>query len=165
LDPKQAAPPSPIPVAPSALPRQRLHLVFSRDDGTASDVRPAAAPRILIVEDDFLVSMQMETALREAGFELIGVATSAEEAIAMAAAHQPALAVMDIRLAGERDGIDAATELFRDYGTRCIFATAHQDADALRRAAPAAPLGWLRKPYTMVSLIETVRQGLRDLGR
>ena len=73
------------------------------------------------------------------------------------------LVVMDIRLAGDRDGIDTALELFRSHGIRCIFASAYSDQEAQRRAAPAAPLGWLQKPYTMASLTAKVREALREL--
>ena len=116
--------------------------------------------RVLVVEDDFLIATQMETSLTEAGF-VVTLAASAEEAIAIAKAQRPALAVIDIRLAGKRDGIDAAVQLFRDYHIRCIFATAYQDEEAQRRARPAEPLAWLRKPYTMVMLVETIRRGLK----
>jgi CheY-like chemotaxis protein len=136
---------------------------FAQDDrpsaGRAVDTR---AP-ILVVEDDFLVAMQIEAALTEAGFTLSGTAASGEEALAMVAAVRPALVLMDIRLAGAMDGVDAALMLFRDYGIRCIFATAHHDPEVRRRAAPAEPLGWLQKPYTMPALLEAVRHGLADL--
>ena len=70
---------------------------------------------------------------------------------------------MDIRLAGDRDGIDTALELFRLHGIRCIFASAYSDQEARRRAAPAAPLGWLQKPYTMASLTAKVRAAVSEL--
>jgi two-component system, response regulator PdtaR len=119
--------------------------------------------RILVVEDDFLIGLQTVVALVEAGFNVIGSATTAEEAIAMAKAQQPSLAVMDIRLASERDGIDAARELFKEFGIRCIFATAHDDPHTRRRAEPYAPLGWLAKPYTMASLVKLVVNALSKL--
>jgi DNA-binding NarL/FixJ family response regulator len=137
--------------------------VFAQDDrpsaGRAADLE---AP-ILVVEDDFLVAMQIEAALTEAGFALSGTAASGEEAIAMATAIRPVFVLMDIRLAGEMDGVDAALALFRQHGIRCIFATAHHDLEVRRRAAPAEPLGWLQKPYSMPALLEAVRQGLADL--
>jgi DNA-binding NarL/FixJ family response regulator len=117
----------------------------------------------LVVEDDFLVAMQIEAALTDAGFALSGTAASGEEAIAMATAIRPALVLMDIRLAGQMDGVDAALTLFREQGIRCIFATAHHDPEVRRRAAPAEPLGWLQKPYTMPAMLEAVRLGLADL--
>lgn len=119
--------------------------------------------RIMIVEDDYLVSSEMERALIDDGFAVVGIAGSAEEAIALAVAEHPGLAVMDVRLGGSRDGIDAALELFRTLGIRCVFATAHHDAQARERARAANPLGWLQKPYTMRSLVEMVRSAARDL--
>jgi DNA-binding NarL/FixJ family response regulator len=118
---------------------------------------------ILIVEDEFLIALQAEDALSEAGFNLAGTAASADDAVRMAMATRPALAIMDIRLAGKRDGIDAALELFTDHRIRCIFATAYADQDVMRRAQPANPLGWLQKPYTMASLVAAVQAAFEQL--
>jgi DNA-binding NarL/FixJ family response regulator len=147
-----------------AAPSDRPRLVFARDDAAAgADKRPEKSERVLVVEDDFLVAMQMESALTEAGFEVAGLAASGEEAIELALTERPRLAVMDVRLAGDRDGIDTALQLFAEQGIRCIFATAHHDEHARRRAAPAVPLGWLHKPYTMTSLVDLVRSALAEL--
>lgn len=139
--------------------------VSARDDvaGSARDISTPLS--VLIVEDDFLVALAAEAALREAGFTVIGVAASADEAIAEAAAKQPSLVIMDVRLAGRRDGIDAAIELFRAHGIRCVFATAHADTEAHLRARPAKPLGWLQKPYSMLELVGVVRQMAHKLGQ
>ena len=154
----------PDPVERCALPPHRPRLVFARDDLSGTDKRLPEVTRILVVEDDYLVAMQIEAALQEAGLETAGIAATAEEAIELAVSQRPALAVMDIRLSGKRDGIDAAVELFREHGVRCVFATAHNDRDTRVRAEPAFPLGWLQKPYTMASLVEIVRQALNDLN-
>ncbi|UPK07657.1 response regulator [Bradyrhizobium sp. 170] len=122
-------------------------------------------PRVLVVEDDFLIAMQTEVALTTAGFEVVGPATTAEEAVALAGEAQPALAVMDIRLASTRDGIDAARQLYQDFAIRCIFATAHDDAHTRGRAEPYAPLGWLPKPYSMASLVAVVAEAAAELRR
>ncbi|ANW02072.1 regulator [Bradyrhizobium icense] len=122
-------------------------------------------PRVLVVEDDFLIALQTEVALTAAGFEVVGPATTAEEAVALASDAQPTLAVMDIRLASTRDGIDAARELYQDFAIRCIFATAHDDVRTRGRAEPYAPLGWLPKPYTMASLVSAVVEALAQLRR
>ena len=142
-------------------PRPRPRLVSQ--PSSESDRRAETLVRILIVEDDFLVAMQMESALTDAGFEVAGIASSCEDAIELASSEQPRLAVMDIRLAGERDGIDTALALFARHRIRCIFATAHHDEHARRRAEPAVPLGWLAKPYTMASLVTMVRRALAEL--
>jgi two-component system, response regulator PdtaR len=75
------------------------------------------------------------------------------------------LAVMDIRLAGQRDGVDAALEMLKACGIRCVFATAHHDAETRARAEKAAPLGWLSKPYQLDSLISMVAAALAELKK
>ncbi|HVT52879.1 MAG TPA: response regulator [Dongiaceae bacterium] len=120
-------------------------------------------PRILIVEDDFFVALDLEAGLTDAGMKVIGPARTAEEAVALARAEKPLLAVMDIRLASARDGIDAALDLYRDLGIRSIFASAHADASFRKRAEPASPLGWLQKPYTVDAVVSTVRRAITTL--
>lgn len=143
----------------AAPPARRPRAAFAPGDSTGPTAA-AQSNRVLIVEDDFLVAMQVEAALIEAGFEVAGIATSAESAVELATTQRPALAIMDIRLAGGRDGIDVAVQLFQDHRIQCIFATAHRDPEAQRRAQPAAPLGWLQKPYSMETLVAMVRRAL-----
>jgi len=131
---------------------------------SAAEPQAALQGPILVVEDDFLVAMQAAAALGDAGFALAGSAASAEEAMQMAEYQRPALVLMDIRLAGEMDGVDGALALFGKHGIRCIFATAHHDLEVRQRAAPAQPLGWLQKPYTMPAMIAAVRHALADLA-
>jgi CheY-like chemotaxis protein len=140
-------------------------IAYARDDASGSKRDGILLPRLLIVEDDFLVALAAEGALREAGFEVTGVVATAEEAIELATAQRPALVIMDVRLSGRRDGIEAAIQLFRDHGIPCVFATAHADAIARLRAAPAKPLGWLQKPYSMPDLLALVRQATDELGK
>jgi two-component system, response regulator PdtaR len=143
--------------------QDRASLPAAEERGRMEDKQ--ARPRVLVVEDDFLIAMQTEVALTAAGFEVVGPATTAEEAVALAGEAQPMLAVMDIRLASNRDGIDAAWQLYEDFAIRCIFATAHDDAHTRGRAEPYAPLGWLPKPYTMASLVTVVGEALALLHR
>lgn len=132
-------------------------------EGGASEDRSHQSERILVVEDDVLIASQIEIALIDAGFEVCGIAATSKEALQLAQAQSPTLVMMDIRLAGERDGIDTALELFRSHGIRCIFASAFSDQEARRRAAPAVPLGWLQKPYSMSALIAVVRVAVSEL--
>lgn len=132
----------------------------SEGAGSSVDPRQQEPVRVLIVEDDYLIAMEAEAALSQAGFSILEIATTAEEALAFARLQQPGLVVMDIRLAGQRDGIDAAGDLYRELGLRCIFATAHDDQRTRARAEPFSPLGWLTKPYTMASLVNLARAAL-----
>lgn len=96
--------------------------------------------------------------------EVTGIAATAEQALALARSTLPDLIVMDIRLAGKRDGIDAALDIFNELGLRCVFATAHSDAATRRRAEPARPFAWVSKPYQPSALVRAVTDALRSLN-
>ena len=113
--------------------------------------------RIMIVEDDFFIASSAEDGLTDYGFSVVGIATTADEAIAMAQAERPDLALMDIRLGPGRDGVDAAIEIFSKTGIRSIFVTAHTDSETIKRASSAMPIGWVDKPYQMNHLISTIQ--------
>ncbi|HLH12333.1 MAG TPA: response regulator [Methylovirgula sp.] len=161
--PKKASAPASYPTSGAIAPRHRPHLLFARDDAANAGKSAAEPARILIVEDDYLISAEIEAALIDAGFDVVGIASSAEEACELVEARRPALAIMDIRLRGKRDGVDAALDIFRRQGIRSIFATAHHDAEIRARAQAAQPLAWVPKPYSMASLIEVIRGALRNL--
>ncbi|TPI08733.1 response regulator [Mesorhizobium sp. B4-1-3] len=129
----------------------------------AEPIGAASSPRILVVEDDFLISLEIESTLAGAGFEVV-VVGSGEEALNAAAANRVDLVIMDMRLAGAMDGVEAATELFKTYGLRSVFATAHSDQHVRARAAAAQPLGWLVKPYSPASLLAAVQAALGGAG-
>jgi DNA-binding NarL/FixJ family response regulator len=73
--------------------------------------------------------------------------------------------IMDIRLAGARDGIDAALELYHSEGIRSLFATAHHDSGTRKRAQDARPLGWLAKPYQPAVLVHAVQSAIAELDK
>jgi DNA-binding response OmpR family regulator len=138
-------------------------LLFAPEEGEGAQPQPEEPDRVLVIEDDALIASQMQTALDEAGFQVVGVAATGEEALQFASRQSPALAIVDIRLAGDRDGVDTALELLRSHGVRCIFASAYADRETRRRADAAAPLGWLQKPFTMGSLTAMVRRAAAEL--
>lgn len=154
--------PIPLEAPPLWLPCQD-NAIFATEESADSRIRARRPTRILIIEDDMLIASQIETMLTEAGFDVVGLVPTGEEAIELAATDPPDLAVVDIRLAGDRDGVDTARELFRSHGIRCIFASAFSDAEARQRAAAAAPFGWLQKPYTMASLIDMVTKAAAEV--
>ncbi len=120
--------------------------------------------RVLVVEDEYFVALAAEDALASAGFEVVGVTATAEEAVEIAGTERPDLVLMDIRLAGARDGIDAASEIRGRLGIPSLFATAHSDAATRARGeGAAAPLGWLTKPYAPTELTAAVAAALAKL--
>ena len=134
-----------------------------QDDGHSGTGAPPRG-RVLVVEDEYFVALDAENALDSAGFEVVGVAATAEEAVEIARAERPDLVLMDIRLAGVRDGIDAAAEIRSDLGIPSLFATAHSDAATRARGeGAAAPVGWLTKPYAPIELTAAVAAALAKL--
>ena len=125
-----------------------------------SAIRPA---RILIVEDEYFVALNAQQILEGAGFVVAGISGSAAEAVASAASGRAEVVLMDIRLKGPRDGIDAAIELRSTLNLPCVFVTAHDEHAIRLRAKPAQPVGWLQKPYTDRLLIEAVNKALVSL--
>lgn len=121
------------------------------------------AAKILIVEDQYFVAIDSEMTLRSAGFECVGLATHAEQALALARETHPDLILMDIRLAGRTDGVRVATDIYRELGIRSIFASGHADAIIRNEAQDAEPLGWLDKPYSAAQLVDAVQAALVQL--
>jgi two-component system, response regulator PdtaR len=144
-------------------PRRFLPPVRAPDFRRGCD-KGATARQVLIVEDEFFVALDLETTLLAAGFEVVGVANNAADAVRLAEAHQPCLIVMDVRLAGERDGVDAAIEIFERFGIRSVFASAHNDPGTRARAARANAAGWLAKPYSSDSLLAAVEAAIDSQG-
>ncbi|WP_135469125.1 response regulator [Crenalkalicoccus roseus] len=143
----------------------RPGLVRARE-GSGGVESLATGARVLIVEDEYFVALDAEDALTDAGFRVVGVAATAEDALALARAERPDLVLMDIRLGGSRDGIEAAAEIRRELGIPSLFATAHADAATrLRGEAAASPLGWLSKPYTQAEVVAAVRLALAEARR
>ena len=115
--------------------------------------------RVLIVEDEFYISLYTRGLLEALGHVVVAIAVSADQAVSIAEREHPDVVLMDIRLIGSRDGIDAADEIARRLGIGCIFVTANTDAQTRRRAEAIQPLGFLEKPLTE----QRLRLGLSKL--
>ena len=104
--------------------------------------------RVLIVEDEFFISLHTKDLLHALGHTVVAIAVSADEAVSIAEQEGADVVLMDIRLIGPRDGIDAAEEIYRRFGISSVFVTANTDVQTRRRAASVQPLGFLEKPLT-----------------
>jgi PAS domain S-box-containing protein len=116
--------------------------------------------RILIVEDNRIVAEDIKLSLLNMGYEVCGVASSGEDALAVVKAERPDLVLMDIMLAGDMDGIAAAREVRMHFDTPVIFLTAYADKEMLQRAKQTEPLGYLVKPFQDLELQAAVENAL-----
>ena len=112
--------------------------------------------KVLIVEDEPIVAEAMCQFLENAGHEVVGIARDEVSAICETAAERPDLVLMDIRLAGAGDGIEAARKIRADYPVNVVFVTAHADHITRTRAAAIQPAGFVTKPYSARQLLEVV---------
>jgi two-component system, response regulator PdtaR len=121
--------------------------------------------RILIVEDDVLLATEIEEALKQVGYEVLPSARTAEEAIALAIAEVPTLALVDVEILGDKTGIDLALDMRESVGIRSIFVSAHSDPETVVAAAKAEPISWLKKPFGLGSIVASVQFAIRLLDQ
>lgn len=114
--------------------------------GTPGDPHATFDVRILIVEDERLLAEELRERLTSIGATVVDAVVSGEQAIAAAGELRPDLVLMDIRLKGAMDGVEAATRITRTHGTPIVFLTAHSDQMTVERAKAASPYGYILKP-------------------
>jgi CheY-like chemotaxis protein len=120
--------------------------------------------RVLIVEDEFLIRLHVEELVNGAGHKVAAAAATGREALAAAERVQPDMALMDIGLAGDMDGVATARELFRRWRIRSLFVSAN--CDQFRdSAADVRPLGFLTKPVSPQRLIQALEAAAAELRR
>lgn len=128
----------------------------------ADDV--GAAPnrnRILVIEDDPVVSLGIEHLLVEAGYMVLATCARGEDAPALAERHRPDLVLADVKLAGLMDGIDAVAAIRSRREVPVIFMTAHTDAHTRARMMALGPAEILAKPVPDLLLLHAVAAALR----
>jgi len=121
--------------------------------------------RILIVEDEALVSLYLQDVVQDLGHAVAGIAPSLPAALALAAGTPCDLAMVDVGLAGDGgDGIDAAVALRQRFGVPAIMMTGASRADLEDRLGEVAALGWLSKPYTEGDVELILAAAISNLG-
>lgn len=116
--------------------------------------------KILIVEDEKVVALSIESKLKSIGYEVCGTAATGLKALDLAANTLPDIAIMDIKIKGEMDGIETALKLKNKYRIPVVFLTAFSDPSILKRAKIAEPLGFLIKPFNSHDLNSTIEMAI-----
>jgi DNA-binding NarL/FixJ family response regulator len=111
-----------------------------------------ARKQVLIVEDQFLISEYLRIWIETFGHDVCGIAKSAAQAVELALQHRPDIILMDMRLDGERDGVDAAKEIAQTLQTRFIYVTGSSEPSAINRINEDHPFRILIKPVDPAAL-------------
>jgi PAS domain S-box-containing protein len=114
----------------------------------------------MIVEDDRVVARDIRAQVSRMGHSVVGVTGSGEEAVTLAAAEQPDLVLMDIRLEGEMDGIEAAQRIRSKNRIPVVFLTAYGNEEIMRRASLTEPFCYLLKPFEVPQMRTVIQMAL-----
>jgi len=120
----------------------------------------AASTAIMIVEDEVVVAMELQEALKAMGYRVSAIVSSGEEAISKVDSMPPDLILMDIKLHGELDGIETAGRIRERHDIPVIYLTAYADEHTLNRAKVTEPFGYLIKPTSERELRTTIEVSL-----
>lgn len=121
-----------------------------------------AKVKIGIVEDELLIAEKIKMLLLDMGYQTCTVASSYGEAIQMISEEDPDLVLLDIQLAGEKDGIDVAMYLRQHHQRPFIFLTANSDWSTVERAKQVRPAAYIVKPFTKDDLFTSIEIALAN---
>jgi PAS domain S-box-containing protein len=116
--------------------------------------------RIMVVEDEGIVALQIKDTLENLGYDVPAIVLSGEEALAKISGTEPDLVLMDIQLKGELSGIQAAKRIHGAFEVPVVFLTAYSDAETLEMAELTEPYGYVLKPFEEKSLHAVIQMAL-----
>jgi CheY-like chemotaxis protein len=132
------------------------------NEDSLKEVAPAVGAKvaILIVEDEIILAMDMQLAIEDMGYKVAGIAFSGYDAILKADEVRPALVLVDIKLQGPMDGIEAARRIIHDRRVPIVFVTGNTDESTKQRALAIGPAAYLQKPVDDVRLRGVIEKAL-----
>ena len=116
--------------------------------------------KILVVEDEIIIADDICNILSKLGYDALDPVINYTEAIEAIEKHQPDLAILDIQLAGSKDGIDLAWKIKEDFEMPFIFLTSNADPTTVERAKKVTPPAYLVKPFKKEDLYTSIEMAL-----
>ena len=121
--------------------------------------------KILIVEDDPMISESLADIINVLGHEVVGIADNAIKAIELCNENEPDIALLDIQIGGDVDGVELAEMINDEFDIPFIFTTAFADSDTIGRARDKGPFGYLVKPYGVKDLNAAIEVAMAAFQR
>lgn len=115
---------------------------------------------VLVVEDESIVSKDIQHSLKKLGYNVVGASATGELAIELASTENPDIVLMDIMLKGEMSGIQAAEKIKEKLSIPIIFLTAYADESTLSKAKVTEPYGYILKPFKEIDLHTTIEMAI-----
>lgn len=116
--------------------------------------------RVLVIEDESIVSKDIQHSLKRLGYAIAGAAATGEKALQLADEEKPDIVLMDIMLKGDMNGIEAAEIVRREHNIPVIFLTAYADEATLAKAKITEPYGYIIKPFKEIDLHTSIEMAL-----
>lgn len=120
---------------------------------------------ILVVEDESIVSKDIQQSLKKLGYNISGAASTGEKAILLANETKPDLVLMDIMLKGDMSGIETAEKIKESLNIPVIYLTAYADENTLAKAKVTEPYGYIIKPFKEIDLHTSIEMALYKHGK
>ena len=120
---------------------------------------------VLVVEDESIVSKDIQHSLKKLGYNVVGAASTGEKAIDLVGTENPDIILMDIMLKGDINGIEAAEVIKSSYAIPIIFLTAYADESTLSKAKITEPYGYILKPFKEIDLHTTIEMAIYKHGK
>lgn len=118
------------------------------------------ATNIVVVEDESIVSKDIQQSLKKLGYTVVGAASTGEKAVELVDEHKPDLVLMDIMLKGQMSGIEAAGMIKERHNIPVIYLTAYADENTLSKAKVTEPYGYIIKPFKEVDIHTSIEMAL-----
>lgn len=115
---------------------------------------------VLVVEDESIVSKDIQHSLKKLGYHVVGAAASGDKAIELVKTEGPDIVLMDIMLKGDMNGIEVAEIVKNEYNIPVIFLTAYADESTLSKAKVTEPYGYIIKPFKEIDLHTSIEMAL-----
>ncbi len=119
-----------------------------------------AKTNVLVVEDESIVSKDIQHSLKKLGYNVVGAASTGEKAFELAASEMPDIILMDIMLKGDINGIETAERVKKELNIPVIYLTAYADESTLAKAKVTEPFGYIIKPFKEVDLHTSIEMAL-----
>jgi DNA-binding LytR/AlgR family response regulator len=120
---------------------------------------------ILVVEDESIVSKDIQHSLKKLGYHVVGAAATGEKALELVRSERPDIVLMDIMLKGDMNGIETAEIIRNELAIPVVFLTAYADESTLAKAKVTEPYGYIIKPFKEIDLHTSIEMAIYKHGK
>ena len=120
---------------------------------------------VLVVEDESIVSKDIQHSLKKLGYNVVGAASTGERAFELASSEKPDIILMDIMLKGDMNGVETAQKVKEELQIPVIYLTAYADESTLEKAKVTEPYGYIIKPFKEVDLHTSIEMALYKFSK